>query len=83
MPNDPKVAAFNTAMNAFLDKQGTDIDNIVADQKVLTDLIAQLQSTQGQITDEDQGLLDQIQARASAITDKLDALDAANPPPAP
>jgi hypothetical protein len=77
------ISDFANAQKAFNDRQDKAIADIQDDIQNLSDQIAQLQSTQGQITPEDQALLDGIQARASALSDKLDALDALTPPKAP
>jgi len=79
------VAEYAAIQNAYNDRIDKAIDGLVADNKTLNDLITKLQSTQGQITVEDQALLDQIEARSSAIATKLEALDAQteNPPEPP
>ena len=71
-----KQTAFNDRQDAAITALGTDIETL---NKKITDL----QNSAGQITPEDQKLLDDIQARASSISDKLDALDALTPPPVP
>ena len=70
-------------MKAFLDRQDTAVSDLQGDVKSLNDQIAALQASQGTITASDQALLDGIQARGSAISDKLDALDALTPPVVP
>lgn len=75
--------AKQTALNA---RQDQAIDGVVADVNALNAKIAELQSTQGQITPEDQALLDEIEVRSNTITEKLEALDALHnptPPPVP
>ncbi len=74
------IQDFAAKFSAFQDRQDKAIADLQGDVQNLTDQIAKLQSTQGQITPEDQALLDQIQSRASAISDKLDALDQLTPP---
>jgi len=77
------ISDFAAKLSAFQDRQDTAISDLQADVDNLTKQIAALQATQGAITPEDQALLDGIQARAAAVSDKLDALDALTPPPAP
>lgn len=78
-----KIADFSTAMTAFFDRQDAAVTDLQGDVKSLSDQIAVLQNSTGAITPEDQASLDAIQARASTISDKLDALDALTPPVAP
>lgn len=77
------ISDFSTKINAFFDRQDAAITDLQGDVKSLSDQIAALQSSAGAITPEDQALLDGIQSRASAVSDKLDALDALTPPVAP
>lgn len=92
-----KIADFATAQKAFNDRQGKAIDTVVeavtgvqGDIKTLNDKIDALQNSAGDITPEDQALLDDLQAQASATSDRLDAaaaalkaLDDATPPAPP
>lgn len=78
-----KIAEFAAAQNAFNDRQDAAISDLAADIKSLDDQIAALQATSGAITPEDQALLDGIQARSSAVSDKLDALNALTAPVVP
>lgn len=77
------ISEFAARMQAFTDRQDAAVADLQADVQNLTDQIAALQNSAGQITAEDQALLDGIQARASAVSDKLDALDNLTPPKAP
>jgi len=77
------IADFGVKLTAFFDRQDTAITDLQGDVKNLQDQIAALQNSTGTITPEDQAVLDGIQARASTISDKLDALDALTPPKAP
>lgn len=77
------ISTFAAQMKAFNDRQDAAITDLQGDVKALTDQIAALQASQGTITPEDQASLDEIQSRASAISDKLDALDSLTPPVAP
>lgn len=77
------ISDFAAKVNAFNDRIDAAIAGLQGDVKNLEDQIAALQNSAGQITPEDQALLDGIQARASTVADKLDALDALTPPVAP
>ena len=78
-----KVSEFATAMNAFTDRQDAAVAALQGDVSWLKDKIDQLQNTPGEISAEDQALLDAIQARADSVAVKLEALDAMTPPAVP
>lgn len=78
-----KISDFAAAQNAFNDQIDQAVSGLTADVKNLSDQIAALQATQGNITPEDQALLDAIEARSKVIADKLTALDALTPPVPP
>lgn len=78
-----QISDFAAKVQAFQDAQDIAIDGLTADVKSLNDKIAALQTSAGQITPEDQALLDAVQAHGQAIADKLSALDAQTPPVAP
>lgn len=85
-----KQEAHNAAVDASLDTIGTSVTGIVGDVAALNDLIRQLQESQGEITPEDQALLDQLEAkgqaledRAKATSDAVKAADDLTPPPTP
>lgn len=60
------------------------MDGVAADVDFLKKEIERLQNTSGQITPEDQAILDGIQARANQLSEKVKALDAATEqPPTP
>ncbi len=77
------ISEFATKQNAFNDRMDKSIEGLTQDVQTLKDLIVQLQNTPGQITPEDQALLDNIEARSDVIATKLEALDALTPPPLP
>lgn len=77
------ISDFAAKQNAHNDKMDAAVTGLTADVVELNRQIAELQSTQGAITAEDQALLDAIDARGQAIADKLDALDAMTPPKPP
>jgi regulator of sigma D len=79
-----------SAISDFADKMKTHndavdkaVEGLTQDVKTLNDKITALQTSQGSVTPEDQALLDAIEARGQSISDKLTALDALTPPPAP
>lgn len=77
------VSDFAAKQKAFNEKIDVAVDGIVGDVKFLKDKIVELQNTPGPISAEDQALLDEIEAKTSAIVTKLDALDAETPPTPP
>ncbi len=77
------ISDFADKMKVHNDKVDAAITGLQGDVKNLTDQIAALQASQGQITPADQALLDGIESKASDISDKLDALDALTPPVVP
>lgn len=77
------ISDFAAKQKTFNDRMDTAVTDLQGDVKFLTDKIAELQASQGTITPADQALLDEIEARSSAIADKLDALDALTPPAPP
>jgi outer membrane murein-binding lipoprotein Lpp len=77
------ISDFATKQNAFNDRVDTAIAGLTTDVQTLTDKINALQNTPGQITPEDQALLDTIQSRTATIATKLEALDALTPPAPP
>lgn len=78
-----KISEFADRQKAFNERQETAIAGVVADVKALNDKITELQNTAGEITPEDQALLDDIEARNKVIAEKLEALDAQTPPTPP
>jgi len=83
MPQDPKIAAFVSKMNDYVTAIGADIDDMVAKAGALQDTITTLQNSAGQVTPEDQALIDQAQSQVAALVDKADAADGKTPPPPP
>ncbi len=73
-------AAKQTAFNARID---AGITGISGDVQKLNALIAQLQSSPGSITPEDQAALDALQTQGDALSTKVEALDALTPPAVP
>lgn len=78
-----KISEFSASMATFFDRQDTALVELQGDVKNLTDQIAALQASGGAITPEDQALLDGIQTRAQAVSDRLDQLNALTPPVTP
>lgn len=77
------ISDFAAKMKTFTDRQDAAVAGLQTDVQSLKDKIDALQNSAGQITPEDQALLDEIQTHAGTIADKLDALDAMTPPPTP
>jgi len=77
------ISDYAAKVTAFQDRQDAAITGVSGDVDFLVAEIKRLQETAGQITPEDQAILDGIQARAEAAAQKLEALDALTPPPAP
>lgn len=78
-----KIGDFAGKQKAFNDRQDTAIQGLVEDVAALNAKILELQNTPGEITPEDQTLLDELQTRAESLTAKLEALDAQTPPKPP
>lgn len=71
-----KMATHNNAMDEA-------VSGLQSDVQTLNAKITELQNTAGEITAEDQALLDQIESRAGNIATKLEALNALTPPTPP
>ena|SRR5688572_196002 len=81
------ISEYSSRVGTAFDSISTAVDGVVADVDFLKTKIQELQNTTGAITPEDQALLDAIEARASQIASKVQALDQATesapePPPA-
>ncbi len=74
------ISDYAEKVNAAFDSIATSIDGVVADVAGLKKVIEDLQNSPGTITPEDQKLLDDALARATALSDKVKALDEATPP---
>ena len=77
------ISEFAEKQNAHNATMDTAVEGLATDIQVLNDKITELQNTQGQITPEDQALLDSIELRGAAIAERLEALNALTPPPVP
>jgi len=77
------ISDFTAKVTAFFDRQDVAITDLQGDVDNLQKQITALQNSAGQITPEDQLLLDGITTRVQTVADKLDALDALTPPVAP
>lgn len=77
------ISDFAAKVKAHQDREDASIAGLKQDVQTLNDKITALQNSQGQITPEDQALLDDITTRGQSMSDKLEALDALTPPPAP
>lgn len=85
-----KQRAFNDRDDAATATISTAVQGITGDFAGMLDTIKKLQDSQGQVTPEDQALIDQIESQGAAISTKLDAastaleaLDASVPPVIP
>lgn len=78
-----KQGAFNTRQSQSLESLTKGLEDLTGDVQTLNDKITELQNSPGEITPEDQALLDAIEARGEAITAKLEALDTLTPPKPP
>lgn len=77
------ISDFAAKQKAFNDRTGAAIDGIVADIGVLNDKITELQNSAGQVTPEDQALIDDLQAKGEALASRAEALDNERPPTPP
>lgn len=71
-----KQAAFNTQIDAAVTDIATEISN-------LNTQIAALQNSSGEISPEDQALLDGLETSGQALAAKVQALDTLTPPAVP
>ena len=71
-----KQAAYNTEISS-------DLDAIQAAIGILNDKITALQDSAGQVTPEDQALIDQLQTAGQDLATKADALAGKTPPVVP
>lgn len=74
------ISEFVVKQNQYNDKIEAAYNGIAEDVKSLKDLVAKLQESAGQISAEDQALLNQLETRTSELSDKLAALDDLTPP---
>jgi outer membrane murein-binding lipoprotein Lpp len=77
------ITDFAGAVNASFDEINETVGNISSDVTDLLAKIEELQNTPGGITQEDQALLNDIQARSQSIASSLKALDEVHPPTPP
>lgn len=71
------ISEFAGKVNAAFEGISTAVDGVKADVEGLKAKIQELQDSAGQISPEDQALLDDIQAKAESAATKLAELDAA------
>ena len=76
------IKEFSEKVTTAFDEIGASVDGVAADVTALKAKIDELQNSPGSITPEDQALLDQIQAKATDVANKVKSLDDAteNPP---
>ncbi len=74
--SNPAIAAYAAKATEYNDAIDKSIDGLSADIEQLNAKIAELQATPPVLDAGDQALLDDLQARGTAIADKIAALDA-------
>lgn len=77
------ISDFADKMKVHNDAVDDAINGLIGDVQNLSKQIADLQTSAGQTTPQDQAILDGIEQKATDITSKLAALDSLTPPPAP
>ncbi len=78
-----KISEFAAKQKAHNERIETAVGGLTEDVKTLNDKITELQESSGQVTPEDQALLDELQAQGEALATKLEALDNVTPPAIP
>lgn len=78
-----KISEFAAAQTAHNDKVEAAVAGVATDVTWLKDEITRLNNTPGDITREDQEILNGLLARSEAVVQKLEALDALTPPAVP
>ena len=73
------ISDFAAKQNEFNALMAAGLDGIQTDLAALKALIEQLQNSAGQITPEDQALLDQIQSQTEAMAGRVQEIDAQTP----
>jgi outer membrane biosynthesis protein TonB len=70
-----KQKEYNDRDDAAMEKLIAASTNLAGDVKFLKDTITKLQNTAGQVTPEDQALIDQLESRANTTATKFEALN--------
>ena len=79
-----KIQDFEAHMNAFFDRQDVAVADLAGDVDGLKAEIAKLKDLLGaEVSPEVAAVLDAVEARASGMTDKVEALDNLTPPVVP
>jgi len=85
-----KQTAFNKRQSDAVDAAVASVGGLSTDIQALTDKITELQNSAGQVTPEDQALIndletagDAVAAKVETLSNALSALDALNPPVVP
>lgn len=80
-----KISEYGERVAAQYAELSTGIDGISSDVGVLNDLITKLQNSAGEVTPEDQAILDNLEAGLIALKDRVKAVDdlTAAPPVVP
>ena len=71
-----KISDAVAAQRAAFTRLDTALSGLTGDVQSLNDKIVELQGTAGQVTPEDQVLLDEMQTMSEALVTKFEALDA-------
>lgn len=74
------ITSYAEKQQHFFDQVNASIDGIRVDVKSLADKIAELQNSEGEISAEDQALLDQLEQQADDLAAKIKAVDDMTPP---
>lgn len=77
------ISEFSDRVSAHLDRLDQAHEGLSSDLADLKATIEKLQGTAGQVTPEDQALLNQLEAKIQAASDKLAAMDDLHPPTPP
>lgn len=74
-----KVSTAVEKQNAHLDAIDKAVEGIAADVRWLKELIESIQNGPGDLSAQDQALLDQLEERTGTLQQKVEALDALTP----
>lgn len=78
-----KISDTMDAQRAAFTRLDSALSGLTGDVQALNDKIVELQGTAGQVTPEDQALLDEMQAMSETLVTKFEALDAMTTAAAP
>lgn len=78
-----KVSDYYAAQTQFNQRLEQAIQGVEGDVRSMKEKIDKIQNSPGEISPEDQALLDELQVSAEAAVKKLEALDQLTPPEQP